>query len=278
MRISFLIICCIIWISACTNRVYQSEKITTANKAYKSHIYKSQSPWKLIFSDEFNSKRNFDTKKWIYCDRRSAAWSKYLTSSPKYVFQSQGKLILKMDDAVISGDDVPYHSGGIQTSTKFSMLYGKVEVRAKFKTGRGSWPAIWMMPETPASYGGWPKSGEIDIMEHVNNENMVHQTIHNEAVTNSNGGSTATKSSSYNETDYNNYSIIWSPKSIEFYVNDILQYTYTKAENATSRDWPFDKPFYLILNQAGGAGWPGPITNVDLPFEMKVDWVRIYQL
>jgi beta-glucanase (GH16 family) len=156
-------------------------------------------------------------------------------------------------------------------------MYGKVEVRAKFTQGAGSWPAIWMMPESPVAYGDWPNSGEIDIMEHVNNESVIHQTIHNGAVTDSNGGSSAIKSSGYNATDFNTYGIIWTENKIEFHLNGGLQYTYNKPANATSAQWPFDKPFYLMLNQSGGAGWPGPITDSNLPFQMQVDWVRISQ-
>jgi beta-glucanase (GH16 family) len=235
------------------------------------------SEWNLVFSDEFNTTGNFDANKWTYSPRLSPAWAKYLTSSPAYAAQNGNDLVLRMDNAVIAGDPVPYHSGGIQTSTKFNFLYGKVEVRARFKQGQGSWPAIWMMPEVPVAYGSWPNSGEIDIMEHVNYEDVVHQTIHNATVTNAQGASTATKTTAYNTADYNIYGIVWSPRAIQFYVNNVLRYTYTRAANATSAQWPFDKPFYLILNQSGGAGWPGAINNADLPFNMNVDWIRVYK-
>nr|WP_067063221.1 glycoside hydrolase family 16 protein [Mucilaginibacter sp. L294] len=233
--------------------------------------------WELIFSDEFDTAGGFNNNKWTYCQRSGSAWAKFLTATPNYVFVNGGNLVLKMDNNIINGDDVPYHSGGIQTSAKFSFAYGKVEVRAKFNQGQGSWPAIWMMPEKPVAYGSWPNSGEIDIMEHLNHERIIHQTIHNEKVTGSDGGSSATHSSAFNSTGFNIYGIIWTPASIQFYVNGVLEYTYTRAENATFRDWPFDKPFYLILNQSGGAGWPGPITSADLPFVMEVDWVRVYK-
>lgn len=232
--------------------------------------------WNIIFEDNFNSTGSFDNNKWSYCSRNNAAWAKYLTSSSDNVSLDGSNLVLKMDNKPIAGDNVPYHSGGIQTMGKFSFTYGKVEVRAKFSQGKGSWPAIWMMPET-ATYGGWPNSGEIDIMEHVNNENVIHQTIHNGAVTNSNGASSVTQASVYNSIDYNTYGIIWAETKIEFYLNGLLTYTYTKPSNATSIQWPFDKPFYLILNQSGGIGWPGPVTDSNLPFQMQVDWVKVYQ-
>lgn len=233
--------------------------------------------WKLMFSDKFNGKGPFDERKWGYSSRGKAAWTRYLTASPDYAYKKGGKLLLKMDKADIPGDSVPYHSLGIQTAGKFSLLYGKVEVRAKFSKGKGSWPAIWMMPEGSGAYGGWPNSGEIDIMEHVNNEPVIHQTIHNRARTNEKGASTATHQAKYNAGDFNTYGIIWKADAIQFYVNDVLQYTYAKPAGATFQEWPFDKPFYLILNQSGGAGWPGALDEQDLPFEMQVDWVKVYQ-
>lgn len=236
----------------------------------------STKTWKLIFQDDFNTKGNFDVTKWSYYQRGNPAWAKYLTTGADYASLDGSNLVLRMDNKAVPGDAVSYHSGGIKTQGKFSFLYGKVEVRAKFKRGKGSWPAIWMMPERD-TYGGWPNSGEIDIMEHVNTEDSVHQTIHNAAVTNTAGGSTASRPAAYNPADYNLYGIIWSPDKIEFYVNNTLNYTYSKAANASSRDWPFNQPFYLILNQSGGAGWPGAIKDDDLPFSMSVDWVRVYQ-
>jgi beta-glucanase (GH16 family) len=181
-----------------------------------------------------------------------------------------------MDNTAVAGDNVPYHSAGIETFNKFSFKYGKVEVRAKFTGGKGSWPAIWMMPEKNV-YGDWPNSGEIDMMEHVNDEKVIHHSIHNAHVTDADGSSSATKTVAYNAGDYNIYGVIWTSEKIEFYTNNILTYTYHKTANATSRDWPFDQPFYLILNQSGGAGWPGAINDSDLPFSMQVDWVKVYQ-
>lgn len=238
-----------------------------------SNDFKDSSKWSLIFEDEFNGQEGFDATKWSYSPRWNPAWAKFLTQSEDYVKQGGGSMLFRMDNKSIEGDPISYHSGGIQTSKKFSFQYGKVEVRAKFNQGKGSWPAIWMMPEVPHQYGDWPKSGEIDIMEHVNTEAVVHQTIHSERETNENGASKATIQVPYNADNFNTYGIIWDAEKIEFFVNDALTYTYHK-----SGFWPFDKPFYLILNQSGGAGWPGAIIDADLPFEMQVDYVRVYQI
>lgn len=235
--------------------------------------------YQLIWSDEFNSTGSFDTAKWEHAPRGTVAWNKYLTPSSNYVSQDGSNLLLRMDNAIIAGDAIPYHSGGVRSMGKFNIAYGKIEVRAKFTQGQGSWPAIWMMPEPAIAHStGWPAYGEIDIMEHVNNEANIHQTIHNSSVTNVNGGSTATHAAAYTTTAFNTYSIEWDPLAVKFYVNGILQYTYNKISSGGWQQYPFDVPFYIILNQAGGAGWPGAITDSNLPFSMQVDYVRVYKL
>lgn len=238
----------------------------------------SESNWKLVFEDEFNTNGSFDTTKWTYASRLQSAWAKFLTEGSDYVNQSNGNLVLRLDDKQIDGDPLPYHSGGIQTAGKFSFTYGKVEVRAKFNKGKGSWPAIWMMPESSSEFGAWPKSGEIDIMEHLNYEDVIHQTVHTAGGTNAKGASASTHQAKYNVDDYNLYSVIWTRENIQFLVNGVVTYTYAKAENANFEQWPFDKAFYIILNQSGGAGWSGAIENKnELPFEMQIDYVRVYQ-
>lgn len=282
MAAGSLLAVCSIHVSCSKEHVNQStDQLLNVSKIKAVGItasVQSLSDYELIWSDEFNTVGGFDDSKWSYAERGTVAWNKYMTHTSDYVSQDGNNLVLRMDNAVIPTDPVPYHSGGVKSQSKFSMTFGKVEVRAKFTQGRGSWPAIWMMPEPATAYAGWPGCGEIDIMEHVNNEMVVHQSVHNATVTGSGGGTSATHSTSYNAADYNIYGLEWSPNALKFFVNNTLQYTYTKAAGATWQQWPFDVPFYLILNQAGGAGWPGAITNADLPFNMQVDYVRVYNL
>lgn len=262
--------------AGCGTKRGDSSKINVPGGNFKPDTIKNQkssSYWKLVIDDEFNSKGGGDTDKWGFCPRSKPAWAKYLTSSSDYAHLDGDNLVLRMDGKKIAGDNVPYHSGGV--CSKFSFKYGKVKVKAKFRQGQGSWPAIWMMPEKPV-YGTWPKSGEIDIMKHINNQSIVHQTVHNAAVT-TNSSSSATHATGFSVGNYNLYGIVWTVNSLKFYVNGILQYTYSKPANATHKNWPYDQPFYLILNQSGGAGWPGKIDDKDLPFVMKVDWVKVYK-
>ncbi len=235
--------------------------------------------WELIFEDNFDG-TSFNTDNWSYCTRGNPAWKKYLVSNnPQTVRVENGTLIvsaIKNPDTSI--DNVPYLTGGIKTKGKVNIKYGKVEVRAKFKNGKGAWPAIWMMPEDGT--GGWPACGEIDIMEHINNENIIYQTIHSHYANTLGIKNNPSKGSSvsFSKNDYNIYGIEWYPEKIDFTLNGIITFTYPRINTDKEGQWPFNKSFYLILNQAAGGNWAGKITDSELPFQMKVDWVKMYNL
>jgi len=269
LRISPLLMIAMLAMKSCGNKKLISQSDLEV---------KDSSSFTLIWSDEFDMDGSFDLNKWSYAQRGRVAWNKFITHDEAYVHQKNGNLVLRMDNNQIPSDTIAYHSGGVQSSTKFNLKYGKVEVKAKFTQGKGSWPAIWMMPEPQYANGTWPDCGEIDIMEHVNNEPVIHQTLHNAVHTAKSGVSTATKSSNYNINDFNVYSLIWTPTEIQFYLNNELKYSYTKQQVWGNKEWPYDVPFYIILNQAGGAGWPGKLNEADLPFQMEVDYVRVYDL
>ena len=232
--------------------------------------------WKMIYEDEFAA-QTFDTNYWSYCPRINPDWGKYLVSSPATVSTADGFLKLRLiKNTDTSVDKVPYLSGGIQTKGKFIFKYGKVEVRAKFSNGQGSWPAIWMMPENPGV--SWPACGEIDIMEHVNSETQIHQTIHSDFV-NTQGirNPSPTKTTAFDKDAFNVYGVEWHADRLDFTLNGQLTFSYPRIVTDKTGQWPFDKPFYIILNMAGGGSWTGAINDAALPFEMQVDWVRVYE-
>lgn len=242
---------------------------------------KAEDYWKLIFEDEFEQSADGfpDETKWRYSQRYDHInWCMYVKKHPETVKVKDGNLIVRaIKNPDTTSDPVPYITGAIESRGKFSFLYGKVDVRAKFKTGQGAWPAIWMMPET-ATYGGWPKSGEIDIMERVNYETKVHQTVHSNFINNLGiRNPNPTQTTTFNVDDYNNYGVEWYPDRIDFFVNGVKTLTYPRIVTDKEGQWPFDQKFYLILNQAGGGSWTGPINDATLPFEMYVDYVRVYQ-
>jgi beta-glucanase (GH16 family) len=149
-------------------------------------------------------------------------------------------------------------------------------VRAKLSQGQGSWPAIWLLGEN----GNWPNNGEIDVMEHLNFDTIFYQTMHSyyiDKLKNKNNPKYFT-TAPFKVNEFNTFGMEWYPDRIDLLVNGQKTFSYPRLPNdSTHSQWPFDQPFYIILDQALGGNWPGPVNNNDLPQQMIVDWVRVYQ-
>lgn len=177
-----------------------------------------------------------------------------------------------------------YTSSRIVSKNKGDFTYGIVEARIKVPAGLGTWSAFWMMP-TVSRYGGWPDSGEIDIMENVGYaENVVHGTVHTEAFNHILG--TQKGGTYYALTDaatqFHIYKIEWLPDKIKFFVDGVNYYTFNPASFSVcpdSEQWPFDGDFFIILNLAVGGNWGGSqgVDPLDYPTTMEIDYVRVYQ-
>ena len=164
-----------------------------------------------------------------------------------------GKLIIKGKKDYPNGNTTePWSSGRMISQNKMDFLYGKVEVSAKLPRARGSWPAIWLMPTTSA-YGGWPRSGEIDIMEHIgNNYGNAMSTVHTQNNNWTNGGHLSGSRNIPDAADnYHLYALEWSPDSLRFTFDSVHVYTYANP-HTDWKDWPFDQKFHIILNVAIG--------------------------
>ncbi len=228
----------------------------------------------LIWSDEFNGSGGFDVTKWSHCIRKVSPWNMYLTSTSNYAYQNDTNLVLKMDNAVIPGDNVPYHTGGIETRDKFNFKYGMIEARMKYDEGNGAWPAFWMMPQFN-TYGGWPRSGEIDICEHFNTTTTTQQNVftYKQHLINQKA---IIYSAPYIQNAYNVYTLLWTENSLRFFVNGKFTTSYNKAPGDTWEAWPYDQPMYIIFNQSCTDTWWYIDLN-KLPFHNRVDYVRVYQ-
>lgn len=235
---------------------------------------------KLVWSDEFDQNGKPNVEKWGY-DIGGHGWGngelQYYTNDIKNAFVKDGFLHVKAIKESIQGKG--YSSARLVTKNKGDWKYGRVEVRAKLPSGRGTWPAIWMLP-TDWKYGGWPQSGEIDIMEHVGyDQNKVHGTVHtgayNHQLGTQKGGSKYVGSAS---TDFHNYAIEWKEDRIDFFIDDEKYFTFQKGSDDFKK-WPFNEYFHLILNIAVGGSWGGVqgIDNSIFPQEMVVDFVRVYE-
>lgn len=231
----------------------------------------------LVWQDEFIEAGAPNPDKWSY-DIGGHGWGNQelqtYTNSRTNSFVEDGKLIiraLKTNGA--------WTSARLVTKNKGDWLYGRIEVKAKLPSGKGTWPAIWMLP-TDWEYGGWPSSGEIDIMEHVGYEmGKVHGTIHTEAYNHSigtqKGGSVEVENVA---SQFHVYAIDWTEDEIIWYVDGDEYYRFENP-NKTYKEWPFDKRFHLILNIAIGGTWGGA-QGIDPDLEeatMEIDYVRVYK-
>lgn len=172
--------------------------------------------------------------------------------------------------------DTLYESGRITTKDKFEFQYGTIEVKAKLAIGQGIWPAIWMLGHD-ISEVGWPRTGEIDIMEYVGKEpHQIHHTLHTQ---DSWGQSKNTKVKTIEDIEdgFHIYKCKWTEEKIDFFIDDELIYSFN-PENKNEDTWPFNKPFYIILNVAIGGNFGGPeVDDSIFPQEFLVDYVRVYE-
>ena len=152
---------------------------------------------------------------------------------------------------------------------------GRMLVRAKIPTAMGAWPAIWLLPENAK----WPSGGEIDVMERLNDDSIAYQTVHSH-YTYTLGIKDHPKSHStgvIHPDRYNVFAVEMYPDSLSFYVNDIHTFTYPRIQTQKEGQFPFDQPFYLLIDMQLGGSWVGAVDPKDLPVEMEVDWVHFYQ-
>jgi len=252
------------------------------NKLNKST---STSGWKLIWSDEFNDAGLPDETKWSY-DTGGHGWGNnekqyYLAKSLENSYIRDGQLHIVALKKY--HEQSKYTSAKLTTYQKLDIQYGKIEVKAKLPRGKGSWPAIWMLPGSIKTKSEpWPLCGEIDIMEHVGKDpNVVHTSLHSELY-NHIKGTQITFFDTLNNLfdDFHTYGIEWDEKSIKFIFDGKLYFETYKGQDgrvATNEGWPFDKPYFLILNVAVGGNWGGEIDDNIFPNEMIVDYVRVYK-
>ena len=243
--------------------------------------------WRLVWSDEFDYTGLPDAKKWDY-DVGGEGWGNkelqfYTAGRKENARVESGHLIIEARKESWEGRE--YTSARLVSRGKGDWTYGRFEVSAKLPSGSGTWPAIWMLP-TGWTYGGWPRSGEIDIMEHVGfDPDVVHASVHTLAYNHTlNTQKTAQIKVPTSRSGFNVYAVEWTPGEIRGFVNDQHYFTF-RNERLTNpaadyRQWPFDKPFHLLLNLAVGGTWGGQqgLDPSIWPQRLEIDYVRVYQL
>ena len=169
-----------------------------------------------------------------------------------------------------------YSSTRITTQGKKEFLYGRIEARAKLPVGKGIWPAFWMLGNNIKSVG-WPKCGEIDILEYVGREpHFVYTSLHTES---SFGNTINTKKTKIDtiEEGFHIFAIDWTKDKIEFFVDNESVYTYNpKLKNDAT--WPYNQPFYIVVNMAIGGNFGGhEVDDTIFPQQFLIDYIKVYQ-
>lgn len=242
-----------------------------------------QQNWKLVWADEFDKNGLPDTTRWNYDTRgNDYGWGNnekqwYTVAKPENCRIENGILVITARKEKTGNKE--YSSARLTTKNKGDWKYGKIEVKAKLPTGNGTWPAIWMLP-TDSKYGGWPKCGEIDIMEHVGfDPDTVFSTVHTGKFNHMIGTQVGKKTGLPTATsDFHIYTTEWEENEIHSYVDGKHYFTF-KNNGEGFEAWPFDQPFHLILNLAigGGLGGKKGIDDSKFPHTFEIDYVRIYQ-
>ncbi len=237
-----------------------------------------------LWQDNFDVPGKPDSNIWGY-DIGGHGWGnselQYYTDRQENAFVENGNLNIKAIKEDYKGS--AYTSARLITKNKKDMLYGKVEVRAKLPKGVGTWPAVWMLA-TRQNYGSqyWPDNGELDIMEHVGfDQNRVHANIHTRAFHHSIGTNKGNNQLYTNVSEeYHVYAMVWVPNKITFYVDDKPLFEFVKSADYGWEQWPFDKPFHLLLNIAVGGSWGGQkgVDNSVYPQTLAIDYVKYYPL
>lgn len=238
--------------------------------------------WNLVWADEFDQPGAPDPEKWSVLE-----WAPYTVNAELQAYVdsretsrvNNGRLLIQAHRG--KEGDYAYSSARLVSEGHFPFLYGRAEFRAKLPRGRGTWPALWMMPEDFYGYGrGWPDSGEIDVMEHVGYDpGVVQATIHTNAFNWPAGTQKFGKTTLEDAFDtWHTYAVEWGPDALTVFVDQQAIFTYPN-DGTGWKSWPFDKPFHLIMNLAVGGNWGGQqgVDDEAFPATMEVDWVRVYQ-
>ena len=233
----------------------------------------------LVWADEFDGASDEPNPEYWDYNTGAHGWGnaerQNYTKDRANSYVSDGTLKI----VALKGDDGKWTSARLKTSFKKSFTYGYIEFRAKLPDEKGSWPALWLLPQLN-TYGQWPKSGEIDVMEYASNfwGKKTYGTVHCKA---GYGGNAA--NSDYieisNVKKWHNYAVLWQEDSIQWYYDGKLLTEYKNPHNGENswEAWPFDRPFYLIMNVAMGGTLGGDIPSNLEKCQMEIDYVRVYQ-
>jgi beta-glucanase (GH16 family) len=272
---------CILTVSKATGTIITENGtyLTTDNTGYSTPL--TYPGYTLVWSDEFSG-NSLDLNSWNQeVGNGSGGWGnnelESYTNSTRNTFVSNGNLIIEARRETLGSYN--YSSGRMTTQDKKSFKFGRIDIRAKLPVGQGIWPALWMLGSNITN-AGWPKCGEIDIMELIGTTpSTVYGTLH---WANSNGahaskGSSIVLPSGDYSKQFHVFTLTWAEDNLQWYVDD-KKFLDISISDLQGAPYPFNLNQFFIFNVAVGGNWPGsPDGNTKFPQRMFVDYVRVFQ-
>lgn len=237
----------------------------------------------LLWHDEFNGTA-LDARRWNRCVKGPFDWNRMMSSREDLVQVKDGQLIMwgvRNDDK--AKDPRPFLTGGVTSQRKGTLKCGRIEIRVKFEDQVGAWPALWMKPDVRDGQGReWPWDGEIDIVERLNGDPFVYQTVHTGWTLNKRHGDTPPhgnngKGAAIIQGDWNVYALTIAEDALVWSVNGEETFRYPKINCGDPDQWPFQRQYYVLMDMQLGGAWVGKVKPATLPVRMYIDWIRVYE-
>ena len=254
--------------------------ISVTQEAAAQAAYYAPDGYTLVWHDEFDKGSELNADDWVH-EVQNSGWVNHELQNYVNHKTPEGKLVTEVRNGNLRitalKENGKVYSGRVYAKRNTGWKYGYIEARIKLPRGKGTWPAFWMMP---VNFRSWPADGEIDIMEEVGyHPNYVSSSLHANAHVHSNG--TQVTHEMYcegAEGEFHTYAMEWTAQNITTYVDGKVQLSYNNRGLGRD-DWPYDDPFYVILNLAWGGDWGGAqgVDESALPVTMEVDYVRVFQ-
>ena len=256
------------------------QTITVLQEAAAQSAYNAPEGYSLVWHDEFNNGSELNADDWTH-EVKNSGWVNHELQNYVNHKTPNGSLVTEVRNGKLRitalKENGKVYSGRVYAKVKEGWKYGYIEASIKLPKGKGTWPAFWMMP---VNFRSWPADGEIDIMEEVGyHPDYVSSSLHANAHVHSNGTQVTHEMKCEGaEGEFHTYAILWTAQNITTYVDGKVQLSYNNRGLGRD-DWPYDDPFYVILNLAWGGDWGGQqgVDESALPATMEIDYVRVFQ-
>ncbi len=239
----------------------------------------SQSQRQTVLAEEFDGEE-LDAGLWSTSTRYSAAWNRFIVDDPRTAFVEDGALVCRCfaNPGDISGYTGQMVSGAKESRGRFTFNHGYIEARILTTPHSGNFPAFWLMPADQSD--GWPSCGEIDIWETINTESRAYNTVHSHWTYDLGNGGNGSNRTCEHSGQWHTFGLLKEAGKLTWYLDGDQVFTYSKSSDESQLSqgqWPFDKAFYIILNQSVGNGSWASAPDPSFTYETKFDWVRVYQ-